>query len=643
MAQNAENYLINYTEMARQGKLPFLVGRESELERLLHILLRTNANNPIVIGQPGVGKSALIEGLTAFIASENAPDYLQAKSVVEIDVARIMLDTKNEQEYGELVKRVMQIIVENPDKYLLYIRDISLLVRVDTNPENVEPAKFLKLSLLAGKVNLIAESDTLHFVSYMEKDTAVMAQLQTLFLEEPTVSESIQIADNLKHKYEEHYGVTIPAETVKVACQLADRYIKQRSFPAKALDLLDDSASLLMMDIAKGDVDPAATIVHPEYCNRTISAWTGIPVEKVDAEDKNRLANAEKYLKQRVVGQDNAVVVVANAIRRARSGLQDPNRPIGSFLFIGKTGVGKTELAKSLAEFMFNDETALLRLDMSEYMERSAVSRMIGPPPGTPGFEQGGYLTESVRLKPFQVVLFDEIEKAHLDILNLMLQLLDEGHLTDSKGVMVDFRNTIIILTSNVGADLPAYQRVDALTQYFRPEFLNRLDDIVSFHQLTEDDLRKIVDIHLNKLLKRARNLGYNVVVDDQAKNWFVDEVYTSKFGVRALKRLIQNQVENPLSFLIMQEKIKPGQDVFLNVDKSGRKLQIYAKKVKTLRQEEIEEVDIPVEVSGENEMPTSDNKPPLKGKTTREATEDDALQTNETDMENIPQVEIDG
>lgn len=643
MAGNLENYLINYTELARQGKLVDLVGRESELERLLHILLRTNANNPIVIGQPGVGKSALIEGLTAFIASENAPDYLQAKSVVEIDVARIMLDTKNEQEYGELVKRVMQIIVENPDKYLLYIRDISLLVRVDTNPENVEPAKFLKLSLLAGKVNLIAESDTLHFVSYMEKDTAAMAQLQTLFLEEPTVAESIQIAENLKHKYEEHYGVTIPAETVKVACQLADRYVKQRSFPAKALDLLDDSASLLMMDIAKGDVDPSATIVHPEYCNRTISAWTGIPVEKVDAEDKNRLANAEKYLKQRVVGQDNAVVVVANAIRRARSGLQDPNRPIGSFLFIGKTGVGKTELAKSLAEFMFNDETALLRLDMSEYMERSAVSRMIGPTPGTPGFEQGGYLTESVRLKPFQVVLFDEIEKAHLDILNLMLQLLDEGHLTDSKGVTVDFRNTIIILTSNVGADLPAYQRVDALTQYFRPEFLNRLDDIVSFHQLTEDDLRKIVDIHLNKLLKRARNIGYNVVVDDQAKNWFVDEVYTSKFGVRALKRLIQNQVENPLSFLIMQEKIKPGQDVFLNVDKSGRKLQIYAKKVKTLRQEEIEEVDIPVEVSGENEMPTGDNNPPLKGETHEAAIEEDTLQTHETDMENIPQIEIDG
>ena len=311
----------------------------------------------------------------------------------------------------------------------------------------------------------------------------------------------------------------------------------------------------------------------------------------MDAEDKERLAHAEDILRQRVVGQDNAVVVVANAIRRSRSGLQDPGRPIGSFLFIGSTGVGKTELAKALAEFMFNDETALLRLDMSEYMERSSVARMIGPPPGTPGYEQGGLLTEAVRLKPFQVILFDEIEKAHLDILNLLLQVLDEGRLTDSKGNTVDFRNTIIVLTSNVGANLPSYQRMDQLTQYFRPEFLNRLDDIVSFHQLSEADLRKIVDIHLNKLLKRAENIGYHVTVDDKAKYWSVDEVYTSKYGVRILKRLIQNQVENQLSFLIMQNKIKPGQEVFLNVDPTGKKLQVFAKKIKTIHTEEVEEM----------------------------------------------------
>ena len=301
-------------------------------------------------------------------------------------------------------------------------------------------------------------------------------------------------------------------------------------------------------------------------------------MDKVDSEDKKRLATAEDHLRLRVIGQDSAVLVVANALRRARSGLQDPNRPIGSFLFIGTTGVGKTELAKSLAEFMFDDETALVRIDMSEYMERSSVSRLIGPPPGTPGYELGGLLTEAVRLKPYQVVLFDEIEKANPDILNLMLQLLDDGRLTDSKGVTVDFRNTIIILTSNVGANLPSYQRTEALTNYFRPEFLNRVDDIVSFHQLSEEDLRKIVDIHLNKLLKRARGLGYEIIVDNKARDWFVDEVFTSKFGVRALKRLIQYQVENPLSALIMQEKVNPGDQVLVTPDPEGRKLRLFSK-----------------------------------------------------------------
>ena len=461
----------------------------------------------------------------------------------------------------------------------------------------------------------------------MEKDNQVMNAVQRLLLEEPSLNESIEIVTELKTTFENHYNVQIPNETVIAACQLAHRYVKQRAFPSKALDLLDDAASLLMIDIAKGELDEENNVLTVDFCNRIISSWTGIPVEKVDAEDKHRLANAEVYLKQRVVGQDSAVVVVANALRRARSGLQDPNRPIGSFLFIGTTGVGKTELAKSLADFMFNDETALLRLDMSEYMERTSVARMIGPPPGTPGFEAGGLLTESVRLKPFQVVLFDEIEKAHLDILNLMLQLLDEGRLTDSKGVTVDFRNTIIILTSNVGANLPSYQRVEKLSEYFRPEFLNRLDDIVSFHQLNEEHLRVIVDIHLNKLLKRAKAIGYNVVVADSAKDWFVDEVFTSKFGVRALKRLIQNQVENPLSFLIMQEKIKPGQDVFLNVDKTGRKLQIYSKSKKKAEQES--EKSLPLE-----DTLKEDNTPSLAAQKKLPQLNEQELQESQPDIE---------
>ncbi len=358
------------------------------------------------------------------------------------------------------------------------------------------------------------------------------------------------------------------------AVALTQRYIKQRVLPEKAIDLLDDAASLFTLNAPEGT--PA--VLTKAYLNKTIAAWTGVPLDKVDSEDKKRLATAEDHLRLRVIGQDSAVLVVANALRRARSGLQDPNRPIGSFLFIGTTGVGKTELAKSLAEFMFDDETALVRIDMSEYMERSSVSRLIGPPPGTPGYELGGLLTEAVRLKPYQVVLFDEIEKANPDILNLMLQLLDDGRLTDSKGVTVDFRNTIIILTSNVGANLPSYQRTEALTNYFRPEFLNRIDDIVSFHQLSEEDLRKIVDIHLNKLLKRARGLGYEIIVDNKARDWFVDEVFTSKFGVRALKRLIQYQVENPLSALIMQEKVNAGDQVLVTPDPEGKKLRLFSK-----------------------------------------------------------------
>ncbi len=575
---NTSKYLINYTQMAREGRLVNLVGRHEELDRLIHILMRSTKSNPIVVGANGVGKTALIEGLIQFMSTEDAPAYLQEKEVFGINVPQVMLDTKNDLEYSELVKQLIQVIVDSQKQKILYLKDISLLVNVDTNPENKDVAKFLKLCLSADEIGCIVEANRIAYVSYVEKDNTVMSRIQSLILEEPTLDESIAIVRGQRRKFERHYEVSIPDETVRAACQLTHRYIKQRSFPSKALDLLDDAASQLVMDHEKGAPQAQELVVTPAYCFKTIADWTGIPVEKVDAEDKKRLANAETYLKQRVIGQDAAVGVVANALRRARSGLQDPNRPIGSFLFIGTTGVGKTELAKSLADFMFNDETALMRLDMSEYMERSSVARMIGPAPGMPGFEAGGLLTESVRLKPFQVVLFDEIEKAHLDILNLMLQLLDEGRLTDSKGVTVDFRNTIIILTSNVGANLPSYQRVEKLSEYFRPEFLNRLDDIVSFHQLNEEDLRKIVDIHLNKLLKRAQIAGYTIIVADTAKDWFVDEVFTSKFGVRALKRLIQNQVENPLSFLIMQDKIRQGQEVFLNVDKTGRKLQIYTK-----------------------------------------------------------------
>lgn len=572
------SYLINWTELAKAGKFSPLVGREKELNALIHILLRSLKNNPVVVGESGIGKTALIQGLTQFMISKTAPAFLKNKQIVALDVPAIMLASATTTAYTETVKALLHEIINSDGKKILYLPDSSFLVQSTITPENNEIARFLKLSLMTGKIHCLIETKTQDFTGNIEKDLSLMRVLQPLMLDEPSLSEAIAITQKGKTQFEDHYGIEIPDELAKNACALADRYLKQRFFPAKSLDILDDACSSLVMDISKGIVPIDKAQLTLPYLTKTVSDWTGIPVEKVDAEDKARLANAEEYLKKRVIGQDNAVVVVANALRRARSGMQDPNRPIGSFLFIGSTGVGKTELAKSLADFMFDDETALLRLDMSEYMERTSVTRMIGAPPGTPGFELGGLLTEAVRLKPFQVILFDEIEKAHLDILNLMLQLLDEGRLTDARGITVDFRNTIIILTSNVGANLPSYQRVEMLTQYFRPEFLNRLDDIVSFHQLTEEHLHGIVNIHLEKALSRARAIGFDITVDEKAKQWFVDEVFTSKFGVRALKRLIQNQVENPISLLIMKEAIHPGQQIYLGVDKTGRKIQAYSK-----------------------------------------------------------------
>ena len=566
-------YVINYTQLARNGKLTNLVGRNQEIGRLTHILLRKNNNNPLIVGPSGVGKTALIEGLASFMISPQAPEVFKDIAVIGIDVSTIMLDTKSDEEYALILKEIYEDIYASNGKKILYAKDVSLVVRTDINPENVEPAKFLKLKILEGSVTCILEADPVSYRAYVEKDIALLGKFQTMFLEEPTVEEAIQIVSEQKKQFEEHYGVVIPEEVVKTAVALSHRYIKQRQLPEKAIDLLDDAASLVLIDKLQDKT------VTTEHAMRTVSAWTGIPLEKVDIEDQKRLALAEEFLHSRVIGQDEAVKVVSDSLRRSRSGLQDPNRPIGSFLFIGTTGIGKTELAKSLAEFMFDDETNLLRLDMSEYMEKNSVTRLIGPPPGTPGFELGGLLTEGVRLKPFQVVLFDEIEKAHPDILTLLLQVLDEGRLTDSKGVHVDFRNTIVIMTSNVASDLPTYQRMDALTNYFRPEFLNRIDDIVTFHQLNEEDLGKVINIHLNKLIKRAKAVGYNLTVDDKAKAWFVDEVFTSKFGVRALKRLLQHQIENKLAFLIMQGRVRPGQDVLVTMDVTGKKVQIFAKK----------------------------------------------------------------
>ena len=551
--------------------------RDKPLMDLIHTLVRSDRNNGVVIGEKGIGKTSLILDLIGFMAAEGAPEFFRNKDVISLDLATLLLKNTG-VDMGTVLKNILQYFKQNRDKIVLYIDDISLICPTETSfiPRDIQ--EVFCQAIVSKSLQVIIEASRVHYTQFLEKNETVMGRCQLIQLEEPTLEEAQTILGVKKLELEHHYDIVIPEAAVSAACSLTARYLKQRYLPEKALDLLDDAASSLILDMSMGIHPAGQNTLDVDYCLKTISNWTGIPVEKVDMEDKERLAKAEEILQKRVVGQVEAVHTVANALRRSRLGIQDPNRPIGSFLFIGTTGTGKTELAKSVADFMFHDETALLRVDMSEFMERSSITRLIGAPLGTPGYEVGGLLTESVRLKPFQVILFDEIEKAHLDVLNLMLQLLDEGRLTDSRGITVDFRNTIIILTSNVGANLPSYQRKEMLTQYFRPEFLNRLDDIVSFHQLTEEDLLKVVGIHLSKVLKRLQGIGYTITVPPETQHWFVEEVFTSKFGVRALKRLIQEQIENPMANLIMQGRLKAGDKILLAVEQTGQKLQILTK-----------------------------------------------------------------
>ncbi|NCB49929.1 MAG: ATP-dependent Clp protease ATP-binding subunit [Alphaproteobacteria bacterium] len=566
-------FLINLTEKAKKGELPSLIGQEKAKEHLFRILLRKTKNNPLLIGEHGIGKTTLVYGLAKNLAENSCPAALKGVSLMTIDFESLILENPSEEAYTLALKNTLQELVSQKGKVLLFLQDLGLLAHLPEGAEKEEIQKFMRIALKNKSLHLILETDIFHYKAYIEKNFFLSEEFQPLFMEAVSPKDAALIINGMKERLiPSSLKIEIPEDVVEEAIALTVRYLKSRPLPEKAIDLLDETLSFLALNKKE------ASLLTKEHLNSVMSEWTGIPLDKIDSEDKKRLANAEETLKKRVVGQDNAVLVVANALRRARSGLQDPKRPIGSFLFIGTTGVGKTELAKSLAEFMFDDETALLRLDMSEYMERNSVARLIGAPPGTAGFEQGGLLTESVRLHPFQVVLFDEIEKANPDILNLLLQLLDDGRLTDTKGTTVDFRNTIVIMTSNVGANLPGYQRVDALTQYFRPEFLNRIDDIVSFHQLSEEHLLKIVDIHLGKFLKRAASKGYSISVNAKARAWLVDEVFTSKFGVRALKRLIQNEIENPLAALIMQEKVTSHHEVLVTPDEAGKKLKIYAK-----------------------------------------------------------------
>lgn len=561
-------YIIDYAEKLKKGELKQVVGRKKEIRRVMHILLRDMKSNPMLLGQTGLGKTSIVVGVAAALAAGDCPPKLRGRTIVGVDIATMMIDSKTQAEYEDHLKEAFQELQAAKGEKILFINDLGFLAMTPNG--NHEIPKFLKPKVLDGGIQCVVEAELNAYKMYIETDPDLMSCLQTMYIEEPTPAETTDILRGIAPKLEEKYGIKIPDEVLQRAVSMSARYVKSRLFPEKALDLLDEAATGLMMALDEGSTKD--NVLNDQHVANIVSFWTGIPMDKVGSEDKQKLIDLENFIGRRVIGQPEAISVISGAVRRMKSGLQDPNRPLGTFLFIGTTGVGKTELAKALSEFMFDDETALLRLDMSEYMEKSSVARLLGPPPGTPGYEQGGVLTEAVRLRPYQVVLFDELEKAHSEILNLMLQLLDEGRLTDGKGVTVDFRNTIVIMTSNLGANLPRYQRMEFLRKNLRPEFLARIDDIIPFHGLAEENLLAIVDIHLNKFVKRAKAVGLRAELTLEARKWFADEVFIAKNGVREIKRLIQHHIENPLSVLMMYDKVS-GEDLIKIIrpkDKKG-------------------------------------------------------------------------
>lgn len=586
MPEESVKYLKDYSELFKNEKLVKLVGREDEIGRIQQILQRSLKNNPLLIGPIGVGKTAILEGFAARLARGDVLPTLKGKRLVEVDLPSILLDYEKGPKLEALLKEIFRRIEETKGRDILVIKDIALLT--GHKDETKELSKYLAPKIVNGAIRCLIATDLAQYKIHIEMNAGLMRGIQPIYVEEPTLAETVEILKGIKGKFQKFYGVEIPDEALQIAANLTQRFVKQRLFPEKAIDLLDEASSLLLTENETGKTK--AKILTEDHLKRVVAFWTGIPLDKVDSRDKERLLSMEKFLNQRVIGQEEAVEVVSGAVRRSRSGLQDPNRPIGTFFFIGTTGVGKTELAKALAEFVFDDETALLRLDMSEFMERSAVARMVGPPPGQPGYELGGMLTEAVRLRPYQVVLFDELEKAHSEILNLLLQVLDEGRLTDGKGLQVDFRNTVIIMTSNLGANLPRYQRMDYLRTVMKPEFLARIDDIVPFHGLSEGMLIDIVKIHLGKLIKRAKLIGIEMVVTDAARKWLADEVYIAKNGVRELKRLMQHHIENPMSALLMRDKIAKGDTITIDMAKGNKGLSVITPKGETLNSIEDEE-----------------------------------------------------
>ena len=574
-------YGIDMTERARQGKYDPVIGREREIERMAQILCRRTKNNPIIVGEPGVGKSAVVEGFAQAIVAGRVPDMLLDKTVFSLDLSRLLAGTRYRGDFEERLKETVNAVAADGN-VILFIDEIHNLVGAGASGDgNFDAADILKPLLARGEITVIGATTFDEYRKYIEKDSAFERRFSQIAVEPPTVEDAVTILSELKERYEQHHGIEITMEAVRAACELSDKYITDRYLPDKAIDLIDEAAA--KANIKNGHAGRFSVSIGREDIAEIVSDWTGIPVTKMTADESQRLINLESELHARVIGQEEAVNAVATAIRRSRAGMGEGGKPMGSFIFAGPTGVGKTELSKALAEAMFGDEDALIRIDMSEYMEKHSVSKLIGSPPGYVGYEEEGQLTEKVRRKPYSVVLFDEIEKAHEDIFNLMLQVLDDGRLTDSKGRLVNFKNTVIIMTSNVGA-APQKEKgrlgfidngssgfgyaemkesiLSGLRKRFRPEFLNRVDDVICFHRLTREECAEIADILLSKVEKRLANLNISLYVTPSAKKAILDLGYNEEYGARPLKRTVEREISDRISAEIIKGYLREGDGV---------------------------------------------------------------------------------
>jgi len=633
---------FDLTEAARQGKLDPVIGRHAEIERVMQILSRRTKNNPALIGEPGVGKTAIVEGLAQRIVAGDVPEPLQGKRLVALDIGALVAGTKYRGEFEERLKKIVAEVKESGT--ILFIDELHTLVGAGAAEGAVDAANILKPALSRGEVQTIGATTLDEYRKYIERDAALERRFQPVMVNEPTVEETIEILRGIRERYEEHHKLKISDEALRAAAVLAARYVPDRFLPDKAIDLVDEAASRVRMyrsasppslkearrglESLRRELDAAVAsqefelaaelrererqllsrisdlearwqqeqgqeepLVTEEDIAQVVSMWTGIPLTRLATEESERLLHMEEALRERVIGQDEAIETLARAVRRARAGLKDPRRPIGSFIFLGPTGVGKTLLARALAEFMFGSEDALIKIDMSEFMERHTVSRLVGAPPGYIGYEEGGQLTEAVRRKSYSVILLDEIEKAHPEAFNMLLQIMEDGTLTDAKGRRVDFRNTILIMTSNIGAEMIQregtlgfavaenkekraqyeYQVMrdkvlNQLKQTFRPEFLNRIDAVIVFHPLSPEQVRQIVDLELKRVRKQLAEQDITLEVTTAAKDLLAERGYDRQYGARPLRRIIQNLIEDPLAEALLQGRFKPGSTIVIDV-----------------------------------------------------------------------------